>query len=317
MNNMLEQLFLPYTSQLGMQQTEADPYRKIGSTYHCITEIGAGFCWVYSYEDLFSLSVYDFKIQEPVTPKYDHPEFFTIGRFNAPTTEYIYGQPKKPQPIISYNRPEGTFCETFPRGTHANSSGLTLSPSFIKLLSKKFCIDYNFLTQSCLDIKDDCIISNADLVLKQMFSYQPPNCCAPMYYEGKIMELITMLIEWQVNKGKYAPDTIRETDLEGLEEVSSYLKKHYHDDISIDALLHVAFMGRNKLSHLFKLKYGVSIMEYLRAIRIEEAKNILLNTSHSVQAVALMVGYRNQGSFSERFKETTGMSPTEFRNQII
>lgn len=317
MSSILEQLFLPYISQLGMNKTEIEKYRNIGNTFKCDTEVGNGFCWVYSLDNRFSLSVYDFEIQESVTAKYDHPEFFTIGKYNVPAVKYIYENPKVDQSIISYNMPEGTFSETFSIGTRVKSCGLTLSPDFVKSLSKRFCIDYRFLAEDCLNIENNLVISNADFVMKQIFSYKPSNYSAAMYYEGKIMELLTMLVEWQVNNEKFAPYSIKEMDLEGLNEVTDYLKKNYQKDISIEDLMRVAFMGRNKLSHLFKLKYGISIMEYLRIIRIEQAKQILLNSTLPIHQVANMVGYKNQGSFSERFKETTGISPKEFRNNFI
>ncbi|MBS4534345.1 helix-turn-helix transcriptional regulator [Clostridium sp. D2Q-14] len=316
MKNMLEELFLPYTSQLGMQKSEDNLYKNSGNTFYCDTEIGKGFCWIYSFDNKFSLSVYDFEIKERIRPKYDHPEFFTIGLLNESTAQYVLESTKPTGQIISYTRPEGTFCETFTKGTHANSFGLTFSPDFLKSLSRNFHFDYSFLVRSCFDLQHSCLIKDVEFILKQIFSAEPSQKCAAMYYEGKVMELLSMLIQWQAENKKYAPNEISSSDLDSLNEVIAYITKHYEKKISINDLANIAFMGRNKLSYIFKLKYGVSIMEYLRTIRIEQAKDILINTSLPIQSVSAMVGYKNQGSFAERFKMDTGMSPTEYRRLL-
>lgn len=62
-------------------------------------------------------------------PKYDYPEFFTIGLLNEPTAKYILGTSRTAEKIISYSMPEGTFSEDFSRGTHVKNASLAFSPN--------------------------------------------------------------------------------------------------------------------------------------------------------------------------------------------
>ena len=97
------------------------------------------------------------------------------------------------------------------------------------------------------------------------------------------------------------------------------MHKHYSESISIGSIEKVAYMGRNKLSHIFKLQQGMSITEYIRFIRMETAKELFINSTMSIRSVAIAVGYQNQGGFTERFKIETGLTPHEYRKlrQVI
>ncbi len=92
------------------------------------------------------------------------------------------------------------------------------------------------------------------------------------------------------------------------------MNKNYRDAININNIEKIAYMGKNKLSHLFKLQKGVSITEYLRMIRMDKAKELLMKTTIPINIVAQEMGYQNQGSFAERFRTETGMTPSEYRN---
>lgn len=57
----------------------------------------------------------------------------------------------------------------------------------------------------------------------------------------------------------------------------------------------------------------MSIMEYLCHIRMEHAKILLLETRQPISDIAHACGYRNQGSFSEKFKQLNHISPVKYR----
>ena len=55
-----------------------------------------------------------------------------------------------------------------------------------------------------------------------------------------------------------------------------------------------------------------TIIDYIANLRVDEAKNLLLNTNMSVNDIALNVGYLNSSSFIRRFKQITGLTPVQF-----
>ncbi|AHV98327.1 response regulator transcription factor [Paenibacillus sabinae] len=72
-------------------------------------------------------------------------------------------------------------------------------------------------------------------------------------------------------------------------------------------------ISRNYFSQCFKDLMGKTFNEYSRSIRIEKAKEYLLNTKHNVAWIAEQTGYADEKYFSRTFRELTGMLPSEYR----
>lgn len=314
MRTLSEKLLLPYIRQLGMELSDGPSYRNCGRTFCCRSEIGDGFCWELSGGDRFSVSVYDLQVDRDMAPEYDHPAFFTIGSPNEHTAKYVLGSARKNK-ILSYAMPEGTFSGIFPKGTHVKNASLSFSPEFIREQTRKYRLDHEEFLRICFSQEQGCSDPDAGLILKQIFSARPSSRQAEMYYEAKIMELFSVLLQWSERRERYAAEGIQKHDLDALHEVTAYMDEHYHDQINIGDLEKIAYMGKNKLSYLFKAREGVSITEYLRMLRIDKAKELLVMTSTPISLIAQAVGYQNQGSFAERFRMETGMTPTEYRSQ--
>ena len=64
---------------------------------------------------------------------------------------------------------------------------------------------------------------------------------------------------------------------------------------------------------MFKKETGMNFSDYLKKIRIDNAKNMLLNTEQTVEDISYAVGYSDIKYFSRLFKKLTGVTPTEFR----
>lgn len=72
-------------------------------------------------------------------------------------------------------------------------------------------------------------------------------------------------------------------------------------------------MSISGLSNYFKNQTGENISDYTNRIRIEKAKQLLIDTEDSLQSIVSQLGYINVSSFIRKFKETTGTTPGNFR----
>jgi AraC-like DNA-binding protein len=92
-----------------------------------------------------------------------------------------------------------------------------------------------------------------------------------------------------------------------------------HDDCahpwSLDVLAARVGVSRTGLAERFRAAMGDTPLHYLRTIRMQHAVRLLSDTSHSLEQVALAVGYQDAFSFSKVFKKTVGVSPRDFRRQ--
>jgi two-component system response regulator YesN len=67
---------------------------------------------------------------------------------------------------------------------------------------------------------------------------------------------------------------------------------------------------------MFREELGITFVEYLTMVRMEEAKKLLMDPSLSVVAVASQVGYEDASYFSKVFKKYVGVSPNRYRRNI-
>ncbi|MDD7301459.1 MAG: helix-turn-helix transcriptional regulator [Eubacteriales bacterium] len=70
------------------------------------------------------------------------------------------------------------------------------------------------------------------------------------------------------------------------------------------------------MSHLFKSRSGMTINQYVNALRIDEARAMLDSTDMSIQDIGLTVGFSDANYFSNVFRASVGVSPREYRNRF-
>lgn len=96
-----------------------------------------------------------------------------------------------------------------------------------------------------------------------------------------------------------------------------YITENYNNDITLEDVAAHVFLSPVYFSRLFKQKAGENFMDYLLKIRMEKAKEILLNPEYKIYEVCSKVGYKSAKYFYSLFKNYTGNTPTEYRNNIL
>ncbi len=98
-----------------------------------------------------------------------------------------------------------------------------------------------------------------------------------------------------------------------VSRVQLYMQDHMAEELSVGELAQLVYVSKSYLSRVFKEKTGFSIIEYLRLIRIEAAKTMLLSSSMHTEEIAYTIGYHSPKYFYRAFMACTGMSPREFK----
>jgi AraC-like DNA-binding protein len=104
-------------------------------------------------------------------------------------------------------------------------------------------------------------------------------------------------------------------DLARLRRVRDRIDREYARPLNVEALACDANMSAGHLSRQFKIAYGESPYSYLMTRRIERAMALLRRGDLSVTEVCFAVGCSSLGTFSTRFTEFVGMSPSRYRDQ--
>ena len=110
-----------------------------------------------------------------------------------------------------------------------------------------------------------------------------------------------------------ATATTHRRDLEQLRRVRDRIDREYAQPLNVEALARGAHMSAGHLSRTFRVAYGESPYRYLMTRRIERAMAMLRQGDRSVTDVCFAVGCSSLGTFSSRFTELVGMSPSAYR----
>lgn len=97
-------------------------------------------------------------------------------------------------------------------------------------------------------------------------------------------------------------------------EIKKYIQANYLSPIKISDIADKLSINRSHLYRIFKNEMGMNVEDYIINIRMNHAKALLSTTALSVSAIASAVGYKNYSSFFKRFKDTTGLTPNEYRS---
>ncbi len=100
-----------------------------------------------------------------------------------------------------------------------------------------------------------------------------------------------------------------------LRAARDHLDRHFVDPIDLEAVASVAGLSKYHFHRLFTATYGVTPANYLTRRRIERAQDLLRATNLTVTEVCFAVGYSSLGSFSARFKELVGETPSALQRR--
>jgi AraC-like DNA-binding protein len=100
-----------------------------------------------------------------------------------------------------------------------------------------------------------------------------------------------------------------------LRRARDLVDRHYAEPLDLDALAAAANVSKYHFARCFAQAYGEAPMRYLTRRRIERAQDLLRSANLTVTEVCMLVGFTSLGSFSSRFRELVGESPTEYRNR--
>lgn len=106
---------------------------------------------------------------------------------------------------------------------------------------------------------------------------------------------------------------VNREDLVRLRKARDRMDREYAEPLDVPALARTALMSPGHFQRLFREAYGETPYSYLMTRRVERAKTLLRRGDLTVTEVCFAVGCTSLGSFSSRFTELVGESPSAYR----
>lgn len=111
--------------------------------------------------------------------------------------------------------------------------------------------------------------------------------------------------EYVFRRGKQENDAIF--------KVKEYIQEHFAEDITLEQLAQMVYMNPYYFSTFFKKETGQNFKSYLLQVRMEKALRYLMETNMKTYELARRVGYRDVRTFTDKFKEFYGSSPSKYK----
>ncbi len=136
----------------------------------------------------------------------------------------------------------------------------------------------------------------------------------PAAVKNQMCEILVELVRyyWQFSADLQRRGELKK-QVDRLNGSLDFLKNHYHEPITLNQIAEVACVSPSYFCKLFKKVTGHSFTDYLKRMRVDSAKDLLLNRDLSISRVGEEVGFETHSYFDKTFRQLSGLSPTEFR----
>jgi transcriptional regulator GlxA family with amidase domain len=101
-----------------------------------------------------------------------------------------------------------------------------------------------------------------------------------------------------------------------LAELVPWIAEHLQENLSVEKLAHKACLSPRQFTRRFKGTFSTNPGEFVESLRLDEARNRLVATNCSVEAVANSVGFASADSFRRAFERRFGIAPTVYRGRF-
>ena len=109
----------------------------------------------------------------------------------------------------------------------------------------------------------------------------------------------------------------RKKDLERLNAVLGYIEANYNQRITVEQLADMVCLSEDRFGHLFREGVGQPPLQYINAMRLRKALNMLKTNQYTVTEVADAVGFRDYNHFGRLFRKQYGCTPNEIKRGTI
>ncbi|NRB59474.1 MAG: helix-turn-helix transcriptional regulator [Winogradskyella sp.] len=182
-----------------------------------------------------------------------------------------------------------------------------------------FSQDANYVTFLSEDNKDKKYYTDGKInpymsvVLNQMISFNLNNSIKPLYFKGKVYELLSLYFNRNEDADiEQCPFLVDEVNVAKLKKAKDIITANMAEPPTLKELSQMVDLSLKKLKEGFKQIYGDTVYGFLFDYKMEVARKLLESGEHNVNEVGLKVGYSTASHFISAFKKKFGTTPKKY-----
>ncbi len=270
--------------------------------------------------ELFPLAInfYKFTAAHPVVPNYH--DFYEIGYFCAGQAFYRIADHK-------FKIQQGSLVFIPAGQMHTIDSSLSAPILSISIyfmpellyhpgsnpLENNFLLPFNTHSTKPPVLQEEQLGVSVWQIMMEM--YKELDCAHDFYQlalKNKLCDLLLLVLR-TMKQVEMIQTTPPQNKIKRLQEVFEFIHKNYTNPIPLEILAELACMSAEYFCRYFKQVTGVSPMNYILRYRIDQAKDLLVNSSMSITEISFQVGFNSSSYFNRMFQRFTRMNPKKFR----
>ena len=134
-----------------------------------------------------------------------------------------------------------------------------------------------------------------------------------------VKELETHVIQAMVKLAKKMSQVVEQEDIDEqhvtIDQAKQFMQDHLSEKINLKDISEHVYLSETYFSFFFKKVTGMTYIDYIQKLRMNKAKEILLETNCKIYEVAEQIGYNDYKYFSAQFKKYVAMTPKEYRKK--
>ena len=153
--------------------------------------------------------------------------------------------------------------------------------------------------------------------LKHIFteSYAVDESLRPDYMKVKLLELLVILYQIAQSGTSKPENSVPRSQAEIVKQAAEYISRNINAKLSLKGLSMRFSVSETYLQSSFRAVYGMPVISFIRAQKMQSAAQTLIHTTRSVDEIAEEFGYINESKFSAAFKKIMGDSPSTYRRE--
>lgn len=160
------------------------------------------------------------------------------------------------------------------------------------------------------------IPTSLQLVLSQLFTKQLSENAQKLFYQGKVLEILSEYFSSRKPDTESCPFLNDETTIRKLKHAKDYVLENLSNPPSLKVISRVAGLNEHQLKTGFKELYGAPVYKFITNHRLDQSRQLLDTRNYSVKEVANHIGYINTSYFIAAFRSRFGITPKQYLKQI-
>ena len=156
--------------------------------------------------------------------------------------------------------------------------------------------------------------------IRQLEAIKQEGLVRVLLTESVVYRILALEIQQHIddtNNVHNLSSTLTKSELARIKDISDLINEKPEVNYTIKSLCNQCSLSPAKLQEGFKLMHNRTVTDYIRNVRVEAAEELIKNTDLNISEIVYSIGLTSRSYFSKIFKEKYGITPNEFKKQLI